>query len=74
MIWSVEWRMVKSISLILFMLALLAVAMTNYSLSLYLSLALTLPAVLAQPWTPAPGYVQSSFYECVRRQDKIHPF
>ena len=53
-----EWRMVKSISLILFMLALLAVAMTNYSLSLYLSLALTLPAVLSQPWiSSASGYV-----------------
>ena len=44
-----DWRMAKSISLILLMLALIALAMTNYSLSLYLSLAITLPAVLAQP-------------------------
>ena len=50
--------MVKSISLIFFMLALLAVAMTNYSLCLYLSLGLTLPAVLAQPWISEPGYAR----------------
>ena len=51
-----DWRMSKAISLILFMLALIAVAMTNYSLSLYLSLALTLPAVLTQPRISGPGW------------------